>query len=114
MKEFVEKLFDRLDKSDKKELFKYRNEGATYLIPVSEVKKVVNQLVEEYKSINFTTDFLQYVNDNEDNPDYDNDNGWSLADLIDLSIKFSNSREHAHCTDGIRIDYPTNDCEKGE
>lgn len=48
MDEFIKKLIERLKESDKRELFKYREEGATYLIPVSEVKSIVNQLAEEY------------------------------------------------------------------
>ena len=44
-------------------------------------------LAEKYKNTNIITDFLQYARDNADN--YDTNEGWSLADLIDLSIKYS-------------------------
>lgn len=47
----------------------------------------VKEIAEEYKNENIITDFLQYARDNADN--YDTNEGWSLADLIDLSIKFT-------------------------
>jgi hypothetical protein len=47
----------------------------------------VKEIAEEYKNTNIITDFLQYARDNADN--YDTNEGWSLADLIDLSIKYS-------------------------
>lgn len=54
----------------------------------------INQVEAEYKNknVNIITDYLQYVRDNADN--YDTENGWSLADLIDLSIKFSEVAEY--------------------
>lgn len=53
---------------------------------------IINQVEAEYKYINIITDYLQYVRDNADN--YDTENGWTLADLIDLSIKFSEVAEY--------------------
>lgn len=47
----------------------------------------VKEIAEEYKNTNIITDFLQYARDNADN--YDTNEGWALADLIDLSIKYS-------------------------
>lgn len=47
----------------------------------------VKEIAEEYKNTNIITEFLQYARDNADN--YDTNEGWSLADLIDLSIKYS-------------------------
>lgn len=47
----------------------------------------VKEIAEEYKNTNIITEFLQYARDNADN--YDTNEGWSLADLIDLSIKFT-------------------------
>ena len=54
--------------------------------------KGINQVEAEYKDINIITDYLQYVRDNANN--YDTENGWSLADLLDLSIKFSEEAEY--------------------
>lgn len=103
MKEFIEKLIGRLeekfkynseqaeiyrDGSDKDAYFRekkdlYMDRANTY----GEVMRIVNELAEEYKNANIITDFLQYARDNADN--YDTNEGWSLADLIDLSIKFT-------------------------
>lgn len=34
------------------------------------------------------TDFLQFVANNAKNEEFKNDDGWSMADLIELSIRF--------------------------
>ena len=91
MKEFVDKLIGRLeefksdvDKTASKEqiIVDVQNN-----LSIDSAINIINRLAEEYKNTNIITDFLQYARDNADN--YDTNEGWSLADLIDLSIKYS-------------------------
>lgn len=97
MKEFIRKLTGRLEELRKCSDFGTCNHCQNRWCPMElleadEVISIINELAEEYKDINIITDFLQYVRDNADN--YDADNGWDLADLIDLSIKFCNAEEY--------------------
>jgi hypothetical protein len=88
MKEFIEKLIGRLEeyrKGYKSGLGELTDELVFRVM--CNVISIVNELAEEYKNTNIITDFLQYARDNADN--YDTNEGWSLADLIDLSIKYS-------------------------
>lgn len=102
MKEFIEKLNSRLEEERKRytdnidfleETQKYEDrriavaKSQGYSGAYFNSIEIVNQLAEEYKNTNIITDFLQYARDNADN--YDTNEGWSLADLIDLSIKYS-------------------------
>lgn len=66
----------------------------TWNVALRILEKAETKWKEKCRETNVITSFLQYVRDNSDNPEYDNENGWSLADLIDLSIKFSNAKEH--------------------
>lgn len=85
MKEFIEKLIGRLEEYPHG---KYEDEyGKGFSAGINASIEEVNELAEEYKNANIITDFLQYARDNADN--YDTNEGWSLADLIDLSIKYS-------------------------
>ena len=85
MKEFIEKLIGRLEEYPHG---KYEDEyGKGFSNGINVAIEEVNELAEEYKNANIITDFLQYARDNADN--YDTNEGWSLADLIDLSIKFT-------------------------
>ena len=95
MKEFIEKLIGRLEEHIKycemchKE-FPNAKMSLTYEVQLNAYKnaiEIVNELATEYKNTNIITNFLQYARDNADN--YDTNEGWSLADLIDLSIKFT-------------------------
>lgn len=84
MQEFIKKLIGRL----KEEGFEYhRNNKFAKVIGIDLAISIVNELAEKCKNTNIITDFLQYARDNADN--YDTNEGWSLADLIDLSIKFT-------------------------
>ena len=85
MKEFIEKLIGRLEEYPHG---KYEDEyGKGFSNGINVAIEEVNELAEEYKNTDIITDFLQYARDNADN--YDTNEGWSLADLIDLSIKFT-------------------------
>lgn len=100
MKEFIENLIERLGESvslpkmERMECRVGKKQTQGFVLGVRSSVEIVNQLAEEYKDINTITDFLQYVRNNADNPNYENDNGWSLADLIDLSIKFCKAEEY--------------------
>ena len=84
MKEFIEKLIGRLEEQKDK----YFDECFFQKIMATEdTIEIINELAEEYKNTSIITDFLQYARDNADN--YDTNEGWPLADLIDLSIKYS-------------------------
>lgn len=90
MKNFIEKLIERLEERQNDiagnlSLNVYYSDG--YDKGIEYAIEIVNELAEEYKNTNIITDFLQYARDNADN--YDTNDGWSLADLIDLSIKYS-------------------------
>lgn len=86
MKEFIKKLIGRLEKLSIP-IYDSDGEIENKVVFTDIAKNIVNELAEKYKNTNIITDFLQYARDNADN--YDTNEGWSLADLIDLSIKYS-------------------------
>ena len=86
MKEFIEKLIGRLEELSIP-IYDSDGEIKNKVVFTDIAKNIVNELAEEYKNTDIITDFLQYARDNADN--YDTNEGWSLADLIDLSIKFT-------------------------
>lgn len=68
----------------------------------------VKEIAEEYKNTNIITEFLQYARDNADN--YDTNEGWSLADLIDLSIKYS--EEYINTSSDTSTDISTTNADR--
>lgn len=86
MKEFINKLIAKLEKLSIP-IYDSDGEIENKVVFTDIAKNIVNELAEKYKNTNIITDFLQYARDNADN--YDTNEGWSLADLIDLSIKYS-------------------------
>ena len=87
-----EKIRERLQKKRQSYMDEYGMIDIKIQEVFVEIRNLINQVEAEYKDINIITDYLQYVRDNADN--YDTENGWSLADLIDLSIKFSEVAEY--------------------
>ena len=51
MKEFGDKFRKKLRESNKRELFDYKEEGATYLIPVYEASSIMDEFMAEYADL---------------------------------------------------------------